>query len=114
MKTEKLKKLTDGLSVESAAWVKNVLRIWQLEEHHIKLLQLAAQHWDRAQAARRLIEKDGAVFLDRFLQPKPRPEVAIERDSSVVFARLLRELALDVEQPKETLRPANFVGRGKK
>jgi len=112
MKKEKLANL-DGLEPETAAWVRSVLRSWELEPHHIKLLLLAAQHWDRAQNARRLIEKDGAVFLDRFLQPKPRPEVAIFRDSTTCFARLLRELALDVEQP-ESPRPASFVGRGKK
>ena len=105
---------TGGLETATKKWVESVLRSWELEPHHIKLLLLAAQHWDRAQAARRLIEKDGATYLDRFGQPKVRPEVLIEKDSSICFARLLRELALDVEQPKETLRPANFVGRGKK
>lgn len=113
MKKEKLLD-TSGLSPATAAWVKSVLQTWELEPHHKKLLLLAAGHWDRIQAARRIIEKNGAIFYDRFQQPKPRPEIQIERDSSVVFARLLRELALDVEPPKETLRPSSFVGKSKK
>jgi hypothetical protein len=112
MKMEKLID-TSGLSPETAGWVRSVLRTWVLEPHHIKLLLLAAAHWDRVQNARRVILRDGAVFLDRFGQPKARPEIAIERDSSVVFSRLLRELALDVELP-ESPRPAGFIGKGKK
>jgi phage terminase small subunit len=112
MKMEKLID-TSGLSPETAGWVRSVLRTWVLEPHHIKLLLLAAQHWDRAQNARREIEKNGPTFTDRFGSPKSKPEVQIERDSSVCFARLLRELALDVELP-ESPRPAGFIGKGKK
>lgn len=46
-------------------------------------------------AARAVLDAEGAVFLDRYNQPKARPEVAIERDSRVLFARLVRELDLD-------------------
>lgn len=114
MKPEKLKKLTDGLEPETVVWIRDILRNWELEEHHIRLLTLMGRHWDRAQNARRIIEKDKATYSDRFGCPKVRPEVLIEKDSSICFARLLRELALDVEPPKETLRPAAFVGKGKR
>ena len=40
-----------------------------------------------------------------------RPEVAIERDSRLAFARMLRELALDVESPQEFARPPVMTGR---
>jgi hypothetical protein len=109
----KAKKLTDGLEPETAAWVKSVLQTWELEEHHVRLLLLAAHHFDRAQNARQEIEKKGATFLDRFGCPKVRPEVLIEKDSSICFCRILRELALDIELP-ETPRPSGFVGKGKK
>jgi len=110
----KKEKLTDGLSPESAAWVKTVTATWVLEPHHKKLLVLAAAHWDRIQAARRIIEKDGATYLDRFSQPKLRPETQLERDSTVVFARLLREMALDLVEAPESPRSAGFVGKGKR
>jgi phage terminase small subunit len=70
---------------------------WDFEEHHLRVLTLAGEHWDRAAAAREALTKHGLTFEDRFGAPKPRPEVAIARDSTIVFARLLRELRLDVE-----------------
>ena len=41
------------------------------------------------------------MVADRFGQLKPHPATGIERDSTVLFARCLRELALDVEPPAE-------------
>jgi hypothetical protein len=34
-----------------------------------------------------------------------RPEVSVERDSRIAFARLLRELALDIGPPDDVGRP---------
>src|SRR3954447_1015673 len=45
------------------------------------------------------------TYLDRFKQPRGRPEIAIERDSRLRFARLLRELALDVSDPDDFRSP---------
>jgi hypothetical protein len=56
-------------------------------------------------AAREVLDKDGLTYTDRFGAPRARPEVAIERDSRIAFARLVRELALDVEAPPEPSRP---------
>jgi hypothetical protein len=112
MKKEKLID-TSGLEPATKKWVESVLRSWELEPHHKKLLLLAAQHFDRAQNARLVIQRDGAVYSDRFGCPKVRPEILIEKDSSICFARLLRELALDVELP-EVSRPAGFIGKNKK
>jgi hypothetical protein len=68
-----------------------------LEPHHRRLLSLAAGAWDRAEEARAALAEHGTTYTDRFGQPRARPEVAIERDSRVGFARLLRELDLDGE-----------------
>ena len=46
------------------------------------------------------------VYIDRFKAPKARPEVAIERDASILFARLVRELDLDFETPNDMRPPA--------
>ena len=40
-----------------------------------------------------------------YLAPRSRPEIAIERDSRVAFARLIRELDLDTNSPAESSRP---------
>ena len=37
------------------------------------------------------------TYLDRFAAPRPRPEIAIERDSFTCFRQLVHELGLDEE-----------------
>jgi P27 family predicted phage terminase small subunit len=76
-------------------WFKVVVADYELDDHHVRLLTLACEAWDRGVQAREIIETDGLTFVDRFGSPKPRPEVAIERDSRIGFARLIRELGLD-------------------
>lgn len=94
------------LETATQKWVKSVLDDFDLDEHHHKLLVLAAESWDRAVAARKVIDADGMTFTDRFGQPKARPEIGIERDSRISFARLLRELALDgVDGPESPRAP---------
>jgi P27 family predicted phage terminase small subunit len=91
-------------------WWSNVVDGWELDEHHIKLLTLAAESWDRAQQAREALAEHGLIFVDRFAQPHARPEVAVERDSKISYARLLRELGLDVTEPGEN-RPPTIPGQ---
>jgi phage terminase small subunit len=86
-------------------WWRSVVTDWQLEEHHVKLLTLAAESWDRCQQAREALALHGLTFADRFGCPRSRPEVGIERDSRLAFARLLRELDLDIEPPPDGSRP---------
>lgn len=92
-------------------WWRSVDTDFELEDHHRRLLTLAGEAWDRCCDAREKIAELGMVFLDRFGQPKSRPEIAIERDSRLAFARLIRELALDVEPPPETPRPPRAGGQ---
>lgn len=99
------------LSAPSRAWWASVTADYALEPHHIRLLTLCAESWDRCEQARLVLAADGLTFTDRFGQPRSRPEVAIERDARVGFARLLRELALDVEPPKDTRSPGITGGR---
>lgn len=76
-------------------WFKSVLEEFELDGHHVRLLTLAAEAWDQAQTAREVLDRDGQTFLDRFGQPKERPEVGILQNARISFARLIRELALD-------------------
>lgn len=98
------------LTAAARRWWLGVLEAFILDPHHVPLLTLAAQTWDRGEESRKALAKHGTTFLDRFGQPRARPEVAIERDCRLAFARLLRELALDVEPPAES-RPPSVVGR---
>lgn len=95
------------LESTTAEWWLDVVDEYGLEAHHVRLLTLAAEAWDRCQAARAVIDDQGMTFEDRFGQPKARPEISIERDSRLAFARLLRELALDFEDPPSSPRPTS-------
>jgi len=86
-------------------WWRQVVSDYILEAHHLRLLTLAAEAWDRCQQAREAIDEHGLTYEDRFDQPHSRPEIGIERDSRLAFARLLRELDLDVEPPNGSSRP---------
>ena len=93
------------LSPAAKRWFRAISALYELESHHFLLLTLAAEAWDRCCAARRALDDQGTIYTDRYGQPRPRPEVAIERDSRIAFARLLRELDLDVNPPVEPKRP---------
>ncbi|OHB68809.1 MAG: hypothetical protein A2V70_11325 [Planctomycetes bacterium RBG_13_63_9] len=88
----------DHLRAATKRWWLSVVRAYELEDHHYRLLTLAAESWDRAQLARRILAKEGMTTFDRFKQIRPHPCIAVERDSQLRFARLLRELRLDEEQ----------------
>jgi P27 family predicted phage terminase small subunit len=92
-------------------WWKSVLEEYDLEAHHVRILTLAAEAWDRCQEAREIVDREGLTYKDRFGQPKERPEVAIERDSRIAFWRGMRELALDVDAPADVSRPPLVPGR---
>jgi phage terminase small subunit len=89
-----------GLAPATARWFRAVVADYELEEHHLRLLELACRSWDRAEQARVLLDAEGLTCSDRYGTPKARPEVQIERDHRVLFARLTRELDLDTGAPQ--------------
>jgi phage terminase small subunit len=93
------------LRPETQKWWAHHLAEYHLEPHHVRLLTLAAEAWDRCQEARAALAQHGIVYVDRFGQPRARPEVGIERDSRVAFARMIRELNLDLASPEEPRLP---------
>lgn len=80
-------------------WFSSVVHDFELEEHQVRLLTLAGEAWDRCQQARAAIATYGLTYVDRFGAPHCRPEVQIERDARLAFARLIRELGLSVTDP---------------
>lgn len=95
------------LSPEVAAWWRDVTADYDLAPHHLRLLQSACEAWDTMQAARRALADHGALtFTDNNGNIKAHPAVAMQRDARVAFARLVRELDLDVAgTPSEAPRP---------
>lgn len=92
------------LRVPTRKWFREVVATFELEAHHVRLLTLAGEAWDRGVEARETLKKDGLTVVGRF-GPKAHPCVGIERDSRLAFARLLRELQLDAVPPGETRTP---------
>ncbi len=73
---------------------------WHLEPHHIRLLTLAAESFDRAAECRRVIQKEGLISKDRYGQPRLHPAADEERRAKALFASLLKQLNLDVGDPE--------------
>lgn len=92
------------LRLQTRRWFEQILNDYELESHHLMLLTLAAEAWDRHLDAREVLSKKGMTFTDKFRNVKPRLEVMIERDSRNAFARMMRELRLE-EPPPEAPRP---------
>jgi phage terminase small subunit len=92
------------LRAETRRWFEQVCKDYELESHHIMILTLAAEAWDRHLQAREGLAKNGMTFKDKFKNVKPRPEIMVVRDSTNTFARMLRELKLE-EAPPEPPRP---------
>ena len=93
------------LSREVKKWFAQVIESYELEPHHLRLLTLAAESWDRCSQARAIIDEQGLTYLDRFEAPRARPEISIERDNRLAFVRIIRELDLDIDAPAQASRP---------
>jgi P27 family predicted phage terminase small subunit len=89
------------LSDQMKRWWQIVLDDYVLHEHHLRLLESACGAWDRMTQAREAIRKHGLTFEDERRMLRVRPEVSVERDSRIAFARIVRELQLDPIAPPE-------------
>jgi P27 family predicted phage terminase small subunit len=76
------------LTEEAAAWWHDVCRDYELEPHHLRLLQAACEAWDRMQLAREAVASGGITFRAANGDVKANPACAIERDARTAFARL--------------------------
>lgn len=93
------------LRAATREWYAAICRDYELESQDLKLLRMAAEAHDRCCEAREAITKHGLTYEDRFGQPRARPEAKMEIENRTSFARLMRELALDVAPPAEPKRP---------
>lgn len=98
-------KAPQHLRPETRRWWRSVVADYVLEEHHKRLLTLAAEAFDRCAEAREVLTRDGLTIRTGDDSLKAHPAVNIERDSRLAFARLVRELDLDCEPPGEGRRP---------
>jgi phage terminase small subunit len=90
------------LSEPSQAWWRAVVADYEFGPHHLRLLEAAADAWERMVAARAVLQHEG-LTVDTEHGPRKHPCVAIEHDAAIRFARLMRELDLDSEGPRPEL-----------
>ena len=79
------------LRAATRKWFESVVSDYDLEPHHVRLLQLAAEAWDRCQEAREAIKEYGMTFENKYSETKIRLEAVVEKDSRIAFARLVRK-----------------------
>ena len=96
------------LEPSTRKWITSLKKRFVLEDYHERLLILAGQAWDRAQQARRIIEKQGSILDDRWGQKKPHPSVQIEAQSMLNFSKLLRESGIDLEKSEGPRPPRQY------
>lgn len=91
-----------GLSAPSRALWEAIVADYVLMPHHLSLLEQAMRSLDRAEAARRLVDAEGLLVAGKL-----HPLTRVERDSRDQFARIVKQLGLDLEAlpPPSSRRP---------
>ena len=88
------------LRPETRAWWASVVREYpRLKGHHHRMLTAAAHFWERGEEAREVLKANGNTETDRLGSERVRPEAALERASMLAYARMIRELDLDIDPP---------------
>lgn len=101
MKSKKVHHPPSHLSEPSQAFWRDVQAAYVIEDRAgLELLRLAAEALDTSEKARLAIEEHGQTYVDRFGAPRPRPEVAIQRNAMQIFTRLVRTLGVDLGETK--------------
>ena len=99
------KKAPCFLKPETKKWFNEVCENFELESHHLRILSIACQAWDRLTAAREALKTDGLFTKDRYDNLKQHPAVKIELDNMALFIKAVRELGFDIEKGRESHRP---------
>ena len=84
------------MTQEAKSWWRKITDEWELGNDALLVLRGALEAFDRCQQARKLLEKEGLVVLDRFKQQKVHPAAAIERDSRLQMVRVCPTVADDL------------------
>jgi phage terminase small subunit len=93
-----IKKPPCTLSRESKAYWKKLIQAYSLDdEPGLLLLKTTLESYDRINAARCAIEKEGMQIVDRFGQVRPHPLLTVERDARSQFMLGMKSLNFDLE-----------------
>jgi phage terminase small subunit len=108
-----VQKAPSHLSPDMQAWWRALTKTWGFDQPHLRILQAAAESWDRMVQAQALVTAEGLTVVDRFGQAKIHPAFGVERDSRVAFLRAVRELALSDDDMPLDSRPPRLARRYK-
>ena len=99
---KKLKKKVPARRLRAATqkWMQGVRDKWELDTQDLMLLELAGQTWDKIFECGEDIRLHGMTYTDRLNNQKPRPTCRIQNDAISQFARLLRDLNLNLSPPE--------------
>jgi P27 family predicted phage terminase small subunit len=97
------------LSREARALWREVVREFALEPHHVAILRVSLEAFDRCETARTTIQELGTTYVDRFGAPRKHPLVSVEEAARIAFLRGMRELGLEASVPET--RPPRVGGR---
>lgn len=95
-------------SVGKKFWRKMMEEREFTQTHHFELLAQACKCLDRVAEAREELDRVGSYYKDRWGTPHQHPALKGEQSNKILFARLMRELNLDIEQPEEPRPPALY------
>jgi P27 family predicted phage terminase small subunit len=97
-----------GLGSSGKRFWKRIVEAYELEEHHLALLQQACKCLDDLDEAGKALQEQGRYFLDKYEQWKEHPAAGDARQLRGLFQRLVRELGLDLNDTES--RPPRYGG----
>lgn len=92
------------LSAAARRLWRETVESYELERHHLELLERACRALDQTIEAEEILRRDGIVVEGRY-GIRAHPAVAIARDARTSFARLLREIDLEGVAAADTRMP---------
>lgn len=81
---------------------------YDLESHQLEILRLLCETLDRLELCRKQLKRDGMFSVNRFGETRPHCALKEERENKVLFARLSRELNLDIELSDSPRKPRRY------
>ena len=96
------------LGTEAKKIWRDILFEYQIDDAAgLRILRVSLEAFDRAQAAREAIDREGMTIVDKSGQTKSHPLLPIERDNRAAFLAGLKALNLDLEPLRDRAgRPA--------
>ena len=93
------------LTAAGKRWWRSVVDNFVMEPTDLRVLTLAAESFDAAEAARKMLVEEGTTYRDDKGILHPHPCIRIQKDSATLAARLIRDLKLDLPPARAPGRP---------